>query len=118
MYLVNFLCTIVSLREATIFVAPWQSPERVPCERDAPITERTPKCVSAHCANIQPHNLAFSVAKYLLSTTLLLYYVQPKLVCVKLANKLQTVNQLHRGGEVLPIKGHHREPAAGKSTYH
>ena len=23
-----------------------------------------------------------------------------------------------RGGEVLPIKGHHREPAAGKRTYH
>ena len=91
----------MSLREATIFVAPWQSPERVPCERNAPTTERTPKCVSAHCANIQPHNLAFSVAKYLLSTTLLLYYVQPKLVNVKLANKLQTVNQLHRGGEVL-----------------
>ena len=22
------------------------------------------------------------------------------------------------GGEVLPIKGHHREPAAGKATYH
>ena len=54
-------------------------------------------CISAHCANIQPHNLAFSVAKYLLSTTLLLYYVQPKLVNVKLANKLQTVHQLHRG---------------------
>ena len=45
-------------------------------------------------------------------TTLLLYYVQPKLVNVKLANKLQTVHQLHRGGEVLPNENHHSDSAA------
>ena len=27
----------MSLREATVFVAPWQSPERVPCEMDAEV---------------------------------------------------------------------------------
>ncbi len=43
-YIVNVLCPIVSLREATIFVAPCQSPERVPSERDAPTTKRAPKC--------------------------------------------------------------------------
>ena len=41
--------------------------------------------------------IAFPVAKYLLSTSLLLYYVQPKLVNVKLVNKLQTVNQPYQG---------------------
>ena len=50
-----------------------------------------------------------------------IYFLQrpPKLVNVKYASRLQTVSKRYRGGgEVLPIKGHHREPAAGKRTYH
>ena len=53
-----------------------------------------------------PTTLPFPLLNIYCHTTLLLYCVQPKLVNVRLANKLQTVHQLHRGGEVLPIKGH------------
>ncbi len=35
--IVNALYTIMSLREATVFVAPWQSPEREPCEKGAEV---------------------------------------------------------------------------------
>ena len=33
----NAFCFTMSLREATVFVAPWQSPERVPCEKGAEV---------------------------------------------------------------------------------
>ena len=42
----------------------------------------------------------------------------PKLVHSKYANQLQTVSKRYQGWRGVANQGHHREPAAGKCTYH